>query len=114
MEIKAPEVLRVIIKWSEELERRIGRVMDGSVLYGTFSRKDGKDPEYLTKQMRGRCAEMTGVEQQERLGRAEEELKMRIRFVLGLLPDYIDKYEPHFRHIKPNSVRSGLLSYILS
>lgn len=51
-EIKMPEILRIIVKWIEELERRVQRIADGSILYGTFSRKDNSmEPEYLTKDL---------------------------------------------------------------
>jgi len=49
-----------LIKWIEELERRIQRIADGSILYSTFSRKDNTlEPEYLTKDCIKMMSELT-------------------------------------------------------
>jgi hypothetical protein len=110
-----PEILRIIVKWIEELERRIQRIADGSILYGTFARKGSDmEPEYLTKDMISFLGVLTNRDEMAKLISASAELKVRIRSLLSLLPEYLDKYEPYFEHIKSNSVRSGLLSYILS
>lgn len=37
--IKVPEVLRVIVKWVEELEKRIAGILDGSLMNAIFRRK---------------------------------------------------------------------------
>jgi hypothetical protein len=65
-------VLRVIIKWSEELERRVKRLADGSALFATFPRKETGEPEYLTKEMRVKCGKAMGAEAMMRLKNAED------------------------------------------
>jgi hypothetical protein len=41
-------------------------------------------------------------------------MRLRIRSVLSLFPEFVDKYLDSFAHIKPSEVQSGLLSYVLS
>lgn len=48
------------------------------------------------------------------LDRAEEEMRLRIRSVLSMFPQYLDKYMNYFAYIKPTEVKSGLLSFVLS
>lgn len=41
-------------------------------------------------------------------------MRLRIRSMLRLLPEFLEKYMPSFKYLKMNDVKSGLLSYTLA
>jgi hypothetical protein len=45
---------------------------------------------------------------------AEVEMRRRIQSLMGMIPEFVDRYEPHFPFLKDTAVRNGLLNYALS
>lgn len=113
IEIKTPEVLRIIIKWISELEKKIRGFLDGTLIHNAFSARESEKPEYMNRFMKEYMNEFMNKKEQM-FNQASAEMRLRIRSMLNLLPQYFEKYMPHFRHIKPTDVKSGLLSYILA
>jgi hypothetical protein len=52
IQIKSPEVLRVIIKWTEELEKKVRNLGNGSIIHSSFAVREGGS-EHLNKFMKG-------------------------------------------------------------
>jgi hypothetical protein len=50
--IKTSEVLRVVIKWIEELEKKVNGLYDGTYIHNTFNSRDCEGPQYLNRWMK--------------------------------------------------------------
>ena len=100
VQIKNPEVLRVIIKWTEELEKKVRSLGNGSVIHNSFAVREGGS-EHLNKFMKEDLRKLMR-EKTELLDQASEEMRLRIRSVLSLFPEFVDKYLDEFAHIKPS------------
>lgn len=41
-------------------------------------------------------------------------MRRRIQSLMGMVPEFVDRYEPHFPYLKETAVRNGLLNYALA
>jgi hypothetical protein len=85
----------------------------GFSIHNSFTVKKDGSSDHLSKFMKEDLKSFM-AKKMVLLDQAEDEMRLRIRSVLSLFPEYLDKYMNNFAYIKPTEVKSGLLSFVLS
>lgn len=111
--IKAPEVLRVVIKWIEELEEFITKPKK-TLEKKKFFNKSGGPPIEFSSRFQNNLGEHLRFDAETLLAEVEALHSSIFNSTFFSIPEYIDSHRESLDYLPINSIRAGLTVNLLS